>query len=88
MPQVILSNGVTVQSENIRHAEFYPRGSLRSDGFISGLLIHHTQDFLFIRLSDGNTHIRGNGAGEDANALERAGVRMYRRPMPITRRAS
>jgi hypothetical protein len=68
MAELVLSGGVTVQSEKVRHAEYYPRGSLMNDGFINGLLIKREKDFLFIRLSDGIAHIRGNGAAEGADA--------------------
>jgi hypothetical protein len=81
--QLVLSTGVLVQSENVRHAEYYPQGSLRSDSYISGLLIYHGQNFLYIRLRDGIAHVRGPGAAHDADALEQAGVRIYRRPMPV-----
>jgi hypothetical protein len=85
MAQLVLSNGVTVQSENIRHAEYYPQGSLRTDSFLNGLLIRREQHFLFIRLLDGNAHVKGTGAAQDAAALERVGVNVYRRPVPVIR---
>jgi hypothetical protein len=88
MPELVLSNGFTIQPEHVRHAEYYPSGSLRSDGFISGVPIHHKQDFLFIRLSAGIAHVRGCGAERDATALEAAGVRVYRRPIPRALRPS
>ena len=86
--QLLLSTGVTVESESVRHAEYYPRGSLRNDAYLNGLLMRHERAFLFIRLLDGIAHVRGPGAATDANKLEHAGVRVYRRPMPIGLRAS
>jgi hypothetical protein len=74
-----------VQSENVHYAEFCPAGSLRNDAYLNGLLIMHQKDFLFIRLSDGIAHVRGGGAAQDADALEKLGAKVYRRPMPALR---
>lgn len=86
MSQIVLSTGVSVQSENVRHAEYYPRASLRSNAYINRGLTRHDKDFLFIRLCDGIQHVRGDGAGTDAANLEQAGVTVYRRPMPVVSR--
>ena len=88
MPELVLSGGLIVQSEKVRYAEYYPCGSLRTDSFINGLPIQHEQDFLFIRLSDDIVRVRGHSAERDANALEDAGVRVYRRPKPFALTAS
>ena len=84
MPELVLSGGLMVQSEKVRYAEYYPCGSLRTESFINGLPNQHEQDFLFIRLSDDIVRVRGHSAERDANALEKVGVRVYRRcPMPL-----
>jgi hypothetical protein len=80
MPELVLSGGFIVQSEKVKYAEYYPCGSLRSDSFVKGFPIQHEQDFLFIRLSDDTVRVRGHRAEGDANVLEQAGVRVYRRP--------
>lgn len=71
MPALKLSTGIAIQSEHIQQVEYYPGGSL----FISSL------DFLYIRTTTGTTRITGRGAAQDADAIEQAGVRVYRRPM-------
>jgi hypothetical protein len=85
MPQLVLSTGVKLQSESVRMAAYYPAGSLRNDGVINGLLIRHKENFLVIRLADSVEHVRGTGAVTDADALERAGVKVHRRPLPVLR---
>ena len=69
MSSIILSTGTSVQSEKVRQAEYYPRGSLRSDAYLNGLLIRHEKDFLFIRLTDGVAHVRGSAAAKQDTRL-------------------
>jgi hypothetical protein len=88
MPLIVLSSGASVDSEKVRQAEYYPRGSLRSDAYLNGLLIRHEKDFLVIRLTDGVAHVRGGDAAKDALALERAGIKVYHRPISVALRAS
>jgi hypothetical protein len=88
MPRVTLSTGVTLQSEHVQRAAYYPCGSLRSDALIyamsagrNGALETHEENFLYINAISGAVHVRGNDAAQDATALEEAGVRVYRCPM-------
>ena len=84
MPELVLSGGLIVQSEKVRYAEYHPCGSLRADSLINnGGPILQEQDFLFLRLSDDIVRVRGHSAERDANALEHAGVRVYRSPKPF-----
>jgi hypothetical protein len=78
MATLKLSTGIAIQSEQIQQVEYYPRGSL----FMSSL------DFLYIRTTSGTTRITGRGAAQDADAIEQAGVRIYRRPVDDVSRAS
>jgi hypothetical protein len=78
MATLKLSTGIAIQSEQIQQVEYYPRGSL----FMSSL------DFLYIRTTSGTTRISGRGATQDADAIEQAGVRVYRRPVDDVSRAS
>jgi hypothetical protein len=71
MAAVKLSTGIAIQSEHIEHVEYFPGGSL----FLSGL------DFLYIRTTTETTRITGRCAAQDADAIEQAGVRVYRNPM-------
>jgi hypothetical protein len=73
MAALKLSTGIAIQSEDIQQAEYFPGGSL----FVSSL------DFLYIRTTTGTTRISGRSAAQDADAIEQAGVRLYRRPMPL-----
>jgi hypothetical protein len=82
-----LSTGNTVLSEQIQRAEYYKRGSLRSDALFNTLLPEHEaapethqEDILYIRTINGAARIRGSGAAKDATALEQAGVTVYRPP--------
>jgi hypothetical protein len=88
MPRVTLSTGVTLQSEHVQRAAYYPSGSLRSDAIIyafsaerNGALETHEQNLLYVGTIDGAVHVRGSDAARDAKALEEAGVRVYRCPM-------
>jgi hypothetical protein len=71
MAALKLSRGIAIQSEDIQQVEYFPGGSL----FASSL------DFLYIRTTAGTTRIVGRNAAQDADAIEQAGVRVYRRPM-------
>jgi hypothetical protein len=89
MPILTLSTGNRVLSEHVQRAEYYPRGSLRSDPLFNILLSGqnsvletHEDDFLYIRTENGGgARIRGRGAAKDASVLEQAGVYVYRRPV-------
>lgn len=81
MPAFTLSTGITLLSEQIEQADYYPRGSLRNDVALSGRTAQFERDFLFIRTVEGPLLVRGDSAARDANALEDCGVRVYRRPM-------
>jgi hypothetical protein len=71
MAALKLSTGIAIQSEHIQQVEYYPGGSL----FMSSL------DFLYIRTTTSTTRITGPSAAQDADTIEQAGVRVYRRPM-------
>jgi hypothetical protein len=90
MPRVTLSTGVTLQSEHVERAAYYPRGSLRSDALIydlsagrNGALETNEENFLYIGEISGAIHVCGSDAAQDATALEEAGVRVYRCPMAV-----
>ncbi|MGI9070169.1 MAG: hypothetical protein ACR2JB_02280 [Bryobacteraceae bacterium] len=87
MPMLTLSTGVRLLSEHVLRAEYYPCGSVRSDGLIDFLLSRNNaalarqeQDLLYVRTIDGAARVRGSGAAQDATALEEAGVPVYRSP--------
>jgi hypothetical protein len=82
MPTLTLSTGDTLQTEGIRGAEFYPCGSLLNKASVNAIWVQREQDFLYIRTAKGSTHVRGSGAAQDATALEQAGIRVNRRPIP------
>jgi hypothetical protein len=82
MPRVTLSTGVTFPTECIRYAEYYPSRSRLNEGVVNCISAQREKDFLFIRTIRGSAHVRGNGAAQDAIALEEAGVRVERRPIP------
>ena len=90
MPTVTLSTGVRLLSEDVQQAAYYPSGSLRVDALIHrvsagryGAPERHEQNFLCIRTINGSVHVRGGEAGEDASALEQAGVKVYRLPKDL-----
>jgi hypothetical protein len=80
MPALTLTTGVSLISEDVEWGAYYPCGSLRSRALIDRGSARHAQDFLYIRTANGPEHVRGNGAAQDATALEEAGVLLYRRP--------
>jgi hypothetical protein len=89
MPQLTLSTGRRLLSEHVKRAEYFPSGSLTIAAMLNlgptrknKAAATHEQDFLYIRTVNGATHVRGGGAAQDATALEEAGVRVYRQPMP------
>jgi len=88
MPALTLSTGVRLRSEDVERADFYARGSVRSDDLLNVLLSGHDaalatreQDFLHVRTVNNVVHVTGSGAIQDATALEEAGVCVYRRPL-------
>lgn len=74
------STGIAIQSEQIRQVEYHPCGSLWINGLIEGSAAVRDTDFLYVRTSAGATHVSGTGASQDVDAIEQAGVRVYRRP--------
>jgi hypothetical protein len=87
MPTVTLSTDITLQSEHVQRAAYYPRGSVRSDALIyamsagrTGSLQAHEQNFLYVCTIDGAVHVCGRDAAQDATALEEAGIQVYRSP--------
>jgi hypothetical protein len=88
MAAIKLSTGIAMQSEHIQQVEYYPSGSLWISSFVNGFTVLRDNDFLYIRTTTGSTRITGRGAAQDADAIEQAGVRVYRRPMPAILRAS
>ena len=88
MATLKLSTGIEIQSQHIQQVEYYPSGSLWISAVVNGSTALRDQDFLYIRATTGTTRIIGRGAAQDADAIERAGVRVYRRPMPAVLRAS
>ena len=88
MATLKLSTGIEIQSQHIQQVEYYPSGSLWISTVVNGLTESHDRDFLYIRTTMGTTRIMGRGAAQDADAIERAGVRVYRRLMPAVLRAS
>jgi hypothetical protein len=88
MAAIKLSTGIEMQSEHIQQVEYYPSGSLWISSFVNGFTLLRDNDFLYIRTTTGTTRITGRGAAQDADAIEQAGVRVYRRPMPAILHAS
>ncbi|MGI8959231.1 MAG: hypothetical protein ACR2IV_05640 [Bryobacteraceae bacterium] len=82
MAAIKLSTGIVIQSEHIQQVEYYPGGSLWISSFVNGFEVLRDQDFLYIRTTTEARRITGRGAAEGADAIEQAGVRVYRRPMP------
>jgi hypothetical protein len=85
MAAIKLSTGIAMQSEHIQQVEYYPGGSLWISSFVNGFTVLRDNAFLYIRTTTGSTRITG---AQDADAIEQAGVRVYRRPMPAILRAS
>jgi hypothetical protein len=78
MPVLILSTGIRLLSEQVRRAEYYPCGSLRSSASIHDASAHPEQDFLYVGTANSATYVCGSAAARDATALEDVGVRVYR----------
>jgi hypothetical protein len=76
---VCLSAGGLLSLETIVGAEYYPKGSLRSDALLRGSGERHEADLLFVNVRKRPLRITGEDAGRDADVLEAAGVRVYRR---------
>jgi hypothetical protein len=74
-----LSTGIEMQSDQIRQVEYYPGGSLWISCGFTALADQH---FLYIRTATGTVRVMGHGAAQDADTIEQAGVRVYRRRMP------
>jgi hypothetical protein len=79
MPALTLSTGVSLIFEDVEWGAYYPCGSIRSSALINRGSARHAQDFLYIRTANGPELVRGNGAAQDASALEHAGICVYRR---------
>lgn len=82
-----MSTGVTLQSEHVQQAAYYPSGSLRSDALIyawggrNGALEMREENFLYIGAISGAIHVRGIDVAQDATSLEEAGIQVYRSPI-------
>jgi hypothetical protein len=85
MAALKLSTGIEMQSDQIQHVEYYPGGSLWMSCGFTALADQH---FLYIRTATGTIRLAGRGAAQDADTIERAGVRVYRRCMPRVLRES
>jgi hypothetical protein len=87
MPRVTLSAGLSLLSEHIEWAEYYPSGSLRSSAVLNGVMAghvgataRHEQDLLYIRTANGAEHVRRSDATQDIIVLEKAGIQVHRSP--------
>jgi hypothetical protein len=85
MAALKLSTGIEMQSDQIQHVEYYPGGSLWMSCGLTALADQH---FLYIRTATTTVRLTGRGAAQDADTIERAGVRVYRRCMPPVLRES
>jgi hypothetical protein len=81
MPDVELSTGTVIRTENVSRAEFYPKDALRDYGCHFGGPEMRDCPFLFIEMRDGAQRVEGSEAETDAEALERAGVAVIRHPV-------
>jgi hypothetical protein len=79
MASLKLSTGIEMQSDQIQHVEYYPGGSLWMSCGFTALADQH---FLYIRTATTTIRVAGRGAAQDADTIEQAGVRVYRRCMP------
>jgi hypothetical protein len=79
MAALKLSTGIAIQSEHIQKVEYFPGGSLFISCEFTPLADQH---FLYIRTVTGTVRVTGRGAAQDAETIEQAGVRVYRRRMP------
>jgi hypothetical protein len=86
MAALKLSTGIEMQSDQIQKVEYYPGGSLWMSCGFTALADQH---FLYIRTATGTVRVTGRAAAQDADTIEQAGVRVYRRRMPaLLRRES
>jgi hypothetical protein len=85
MAALKLSTGIEMQSDQIQNVEYYPGGSLWMSCGFTALADQH---FLYIRTVTGTVQVTGCGAAQDADTIEQAGVRVYRRRMPVVLRQS
>lgn len=87
MSAVKLSTGQMLLSDDVQMAAYYPRGSVRSDGLVNLLVsgddaavTKHERDLLYVRTIHTGLRVLGKNAALDANALEEAGIPVYRSP--------
>jgi hypothetical protein len=85
MAALKLSTGIQMQSDQIQQVEYYPGGSLWISCGFTELADQH---FLYIRTATETVRVTGRGAAQDADTIEKAGVRVYRRRMPVVLRQS
>jgi hypothetical protein len=85
MAALKLSTGIEMQSDQIQKVEYYPGGSLWMSCGFTALADQH---FLYIRTVTGTVRVTGCGAVQDADTIEEAGVRVYRRRMPASMRTA
>jgi hypothetical protein len=85
MAALKLSTGIEMQSDQIQIVEYYPGGSLWMSCGFTALADQH---FLYIRTATGTVRVTGRGAAQDADTIEQAGVRVYRRrTLPVLRQS-
>jgi hypothetical protein len=85
MAALKLSTGIEMQSDQIQIVEYYPGGSLWMSSGFTALADQH---FLYIRTATGTVRVTGRGAAQDADTIEQAGVRVYRRrTLPVLRQS-
>jgi hypothetical protein len=69
-------HGDRLLSQQVRRAEYYPRGSLLSRASIHDESAHPEQDFLYVGTVNSATYVCGSAAAQDVTALEDVGVRV------------
>jgi hypothetical protein len=78
MPELVLSTGKAIRTEDIDRAEYYATNSLNSYGCHFGGPEMRQCPFLFLQLKETTERVSGEQADADAIALERFGVRIIR----------
>jgi precorrin-4 methylase len=81
--ELILSTAVAIELDDVRCAEYYPSGSLQRNVATGWMPTPREEDFLIVRLSEGDVRVLGAGAAEDAHALQQAGIEVYRRRLTV-----
>jgi hypothetical protein len=76
---VRLSTNAILNNDQIIGAEYCAKGALRSDALLSKNDERPHEDFLFVNSKREPIRVFSKGAIHDANLLEAASVRVYRR---------